>query len=295
MDDRSLWKLMHSFWIKFEAHYDPAIQNIVSDSEMNMREWMMLLAALTFEPEETTPSHLMVRGPYTSSEQYLQLLENIASAGYLQNISNGRFQLNSKGREAIMNFIEVAREAMVLADPLHSADSQSVAGLFERLVKECLNTPPPPNTWSITLSNKLMPSIDPPMPFIEQSLSCLMAYRDDAHLASWRTSGLSATAMESLTLIWRDQVHKLDQLTRKLSFRGHPEKVYMDSLAELRSKGYISGVRNVLRITDDGKLFRDQVEATTDQYFFKPWSCLTKSEKGWLGEKLSLMGEALEN
>ena len=289
MDDRSLWKLMHSSWIKLETHFDPAIKHLVSESGLDMREWMMLLAVITFEPEDTTPSHLLVRGPYTSSEQYLQRLENGAVSGYLENISTGRFQLTPKGREATLNFIKVARDAMVSADPLSLKDSQSLAELLDRLVQACLETQPPPNTWSISLSNKLMPTIDPPMPFVEQAISCLTAYRDDAHLASWRSSGLSATAMESLTLIWRGQVHTLDDLTGKLSLRGHPKKVYKDSLAELRAKSFISGVRNDLRITDDGKLFRDQVEDKTDQYFFKPWSCLTESEKDWMADRFNFL------
>jgi hypothetical protein len=289
MDDRSLWKLIHAFWMKLQSHFDPVIEQLVNESKLDSREWMMLLAVLTFEPEDTTPSHLMVRGPYTSSERYLQRLENLASEGYLQNVSAGRFKFTPKGRDEADKFIKVAREAMVFADPLSPDDSLSMAELLQRLIQECLDTPPPPNPWSISLSNKLMPAIDPPMPFIEQAISCLSAYRDDAHLASWRSSGLSATAMECLTLIWREQVTTIDELTGKLSFRGHQEKVYMDSLAELRSRAYISGIRNVIRITEDGRLFRDQVEATTDQYFYSPWSCLIQDEKGWLAEKFNFL------
>jgi len=133
-----------------------------------------------------------------------------------------------------------------------------------------------------------MPAIDPPMPFIEQSISCLSAYRDDAHLASWRSSGLSAIALESLTLIWQGHVSTLDELSEKLSFRGHSEKVYIDALAELRARSYLSGSRSVLRLTEEGKLFRDRVEAHTDQYFFTPWVCLTKSDKKLMGQILNM-------
>ena len=38
---------------------------------------------------------------------------------------------------------------------------------------------------------------DPPLPYAEQALSCLAAYRDDAHLSAWRPSGLSAPALEA--------------------------------------------------------------------------------------------------
>lgn len=293
MDDRSLWQLMRESWFKLQACFDPVINLSVSESGLSLREWSMLFSTLTFEPEDTTPSHLMVRGPYTSSEQYLIWLENAADKGYLQIVSNGRFRLTTEGRKVALDFIKVIREAMVSADPLPISESQTLAELLDRLVQGCLETPPPPNNWSISLSNKLMPGIDPPMPFIEQAITCISAYRDDAHLASWRSSGLSATALESLTLIWRRQVNNLDDLIDKLSFRGHPMKVYTDALTELRARSYISGVRSVLRITEDGKLFRDQVEAKTDQYFFAPWSCLTQSEKSSLAEILNIMEKEL--
>ena len=293
MDDQSLWKLMREAWMKLQTRFDPTINISVSESGLSIREWMILFSTLTFEPEDTTTSHLMVRGPYTSSEQYLMWLENDADKGYLQIVSTGRFRLTPEGRKVTRDFIKVARDAMALADPLPLSDSQILVDLLDRLVQSCLETSPPPNTWSISLSNKLMPTIDPPMPFIEQAISCLSAYRDDAHLASWRSSSLSATALESLTLIWRRHVNTLDELRKKLSFRGHPKRVYIDAIAELRARSYISGVRSGLRITDGGKLFREQVEAKTEKYFFSPWSCLTQSEKESMAEILKTMEKEL--
>lgn len=286
MDDLLLWKQMRESWMKIEASFDPAIKPIVAESELNIREWMLLIAALTFEPEETTPSHLLVRGPYTSSDQYLSRLENAADRGYLENRSNNSFRLSDKGREAVLNFIKVAREAMVAAALLPVEDARTLIELLECLVKNSLDTPPPPNTWSIKLSYKLMPAYEPAMPYIEQAISCLSAYRDDAHLASWQSSGLSAIALESLTLIWRGQVSTLHQLTEKLAFRGHPDKVYRDAMAELRAHDYISGFQNVMRVTEEGKLFRDRVEASTDHYFFAPWSCVNADEKEQMAEIL---------
>ena len=287
MDDHLLWNLMRESWIKIEASFDPAIKPIVAESDLNIREWMLLIAALTFEPEDTTPSHLLVRGPYTSSDQYISRLENAAEKGYLENKSNGSFRLSGKGKAAVLDFIKTVRDAMEAGSVLTDADARKLVDMLERLVKKCLEIPPPPNTWSINLSYKLMPANEPSMPFIEQAISCLSAYRDDTHLASWQTSGLSAIALESLTLIWRGQVSTADQLTEKLTFRGHPDKMYLDALAELRSLDYISGFQNVLRLTEEGKLFRDRVEANTEHYFYAPWSCLNADEKEQMAEILS--------
>ena len=134
-----------------------------------------------------------------------------------------------------------------------------------------------------------MPALNPPIPFIEQAMSCLSAYRDDSHLASWRISGLSAIALESMTSFWRGKVNNLEELTEKLSFRGHPDSVYMDALSELRKRSYLSGYRNAQYLTEEGISFREQVEDKTDQYFFNPWSCLSKAEKISMAELLQQM------
>jgi hypothetical protein len=220
-------------------------------------------------------------------------LENAADQEYLIRTSGGRFQLSPTGRAATQEFIRLAREAMVLADPFDVGDSQDLAEMLDKLVNKCLETPPPPNTWSISLSKKLMPPSDPQMPFIEQAISCLAAYRDDAHLASWQSSGLSAISMETMTVIWRGQASTLEELTDKLSNRGHPKKVYVDALTQLRTSEYISGSRSVLRLTENGKLFRDRVEAKTDQYFYTPWSCLTDDQKNKLAVILKDLIERL--
>ena len=293
MEDQALWQLMRAAWIEIEAHYEPAIKPLVAESGLNIRAWMVLLAALTFEPEDTTPSHLMVRGPYTSCERYLMWLESAADKGYLTKTSSGSFRLSSRGHEATQEFIRLAREAMVSADPLDLRESKDLAEVLDKLVKECLETSPPPNTWSISLSNKLMPPIDEYMPFIEQAFSCLSAYRDDAHLAAWRSTDLSAISMETLTVIWRSQASSLDEVTDKLSNRGHPKKVYVDALSQSITKKYISGSNRMLRLTEKGKLFRDRVEAKTDQYFFTPWACLTKDEKNKMAVILTDLREGL--
>jgi hypothetical protein len=124
------------------------------------------------------------------------------------------------------------------------------------------------------------------MPYIEQAISCLSAYRDDAHLASWCSSGLSASAMESLSLIWRGQVKTFQELARKLEFRGYPDSIYLVALAELREREYLEGSRNHLRLTEIGNQFRSEVEESTDQFFFHPWSCLSENEKDQIAEIL---------
>lgn len=286
MDDRTLWKLMREAGGRIQERYDPSMESLVAKSDISLREWMLLLAALTFEPDDTTPSHLMVRGPYTSSDRYLEGLENAHQVGYLDKVASGRYRLSESGKSAVEEFIKVVREVMADTALLPEGELSDLAQLLGRLVETCLATPSPPDTWSITLSYKLMPTIEPSMPYIEQAISCLSAYRDDAHLASWCASGISASGMECLTLIWRDQAQTYMQLVNKLRFRGHPDEVYLDAIAELKARNYLTGSRNNLSITEKGTQFREQVEINTDRYFYHPWKSLTADEKQRIATQL---------
>jgi hypothetical protein len=247
----------------------------------------------TFEPDETTPGHLMVRGPYTSADTYLDRLHALAEKKILDEIELGRYRMTDQSRKIVFDIAEDVRTVMAQADPLPPMDSGRLASLLDRIVQACLSTPPPPDTWSITLSYKLVPSLNPPMPFIEQALSCLSAYRDDAHLAAWQRSGLSAMALESLTMLWRGEVTTLDDLCKKLAHRGHPCQVYVTVLSELRERGLITGPDQSPWLTGTGRVYRNEIETDTERFFYTPWSSLEKSERNELYGLLTRMRDGL--
>jgi hypothetical protein len=138
-----------------------------------------------------------------------------------------------------------------------------------------------------------MPGLNPPMPFIEQAFSCLAAYRDDAHLAAWQRSGLSAMALETLTYLWRGDATSFDELCKKLSGRGHPCQVYTNVLSELREQGFITGPDKLPWVTGTGRVFRNEIEADTDRFFYAPWFCLEDAETNELFGLLTRMRDGL--
>ena len=293
MDNLALWQLMRAAWRAMNPHFEPAIQEVIADAQLEPRAWGLLLAAQNFEPEEVTPAHLLVRSPYTSAEYYLYQLKSITSAGLMAEVNPGKFRLTATGRQAVQHFIDRARFAMAQADPLPLSDSNRLADLLEKLVESSLNHPAPPNPWSIQLCYQIMPEKKPPLPFIEQAFTCLDAYRDDAHLAAWRDSNLSATAFETLTMLWSGEADSLNEIVRKLARRGHDPKVYSVALSELRSNGYVAGARTTLRLTQAGQTYRDQVEAATNELFFRAWEVLAENQKTELEELLTRLRSGL--
>ena len=203
MTNQALWATMRAAWSAIEPHYEPVIEHFIDQTRLDNRAWGLLLAAIAFEPESVSPAQLLVRSPYTSPEKYLSRLHSLAEGGYLVESGQGEFMLSERGKKAALQFIHDVRVAMAEADPLPKAKTMKVCETLDALVAACLNTPQPPDTWSIRHSFRLMPEKDPPLPYLEQAFSCLSAYRDDAHLAAWQESGLSATELEVLTVLKR--------------------------------------------------------------------------------------------
>ena len=279
MDNSRLWNVIQEAWSALALKFEPLVEQECVARGFDQRTWGLMLAVLTFEPEDTTPGHFLVRSPYSAAEAYMTRLKSAAGLGMLAEIDPGRFQVTEAGRKSTLDIAAAVREAMEQMDPLLPADAGRLAVLIERLVQNCLETPSPPEPWSIRLSKKLMPNLNPPMPFIEQGFSCLSAYRDDAHLAAWQRSNLSAMALETLTLFWRGEVTSLDELCEKLAFRGHSTQTYRHVLLDLRDLGLITGPDQAPWVTGKGRVVRNEIEADTDRFFFAPWTCLTGDEK----------------
>jgi hypothetical protein len=100
-------------------------------------------------------------------------------------------------------------------------------------------------------------------------------------------------ALESLTLFWRGEATTLDDLCHKLLHRGHPCHVYTTVLGELREQGLITGPDQSPWLTGTGRVFRNEIEADTDRFFFAPWSCLEEPEKNELYGLLIRMRDGL--
>jgi hypothetical protein len=292
--NEALWGLAHEAWAALGPHFMPILERRSEESGLDTRTWGLLLAALTFEPETITPERLRVRMPYMAADTYLAQLACAAETGHLEEVTPGEYRLTEIGRTDAQRSVKEVRMAMAGADPLPPADSERLAHLFDRLVQAALDTAPPPDTWSICLSYKLMPSPSPPLPYVEQALSCLAVYRDDAHLAAWQPSGLSGTALETLTLLWRGEADSLEAVCEKLAHRGHPPQVYAEALARLRERRLIKGPDSAPRLTETGQRFRDQVEADTDRYFFAPWNRLDDAEKAELTSLLTRLRDGLK-
>ena len=295
MDDLLIWELLIDAWEALGRHFEPVLERAGRELALEPRNWSLLMAVKSLEPEDTTPAHLIVRSPYTSIDCYKQRLETAVQDGFLDVVSAGSYRLSPRGRACVESLIAQARAVMADVDPLPQPNSILLAELLDRIIQASLTLPPPPEKWLIQWSYKLMPPPQPALPYIEQQFTALAAFRDDAHLAAWQVSGLSATALETLTLFWNGEATSLDSLCKRLERRGQTCHVYKDSLEELRRLGYLQGPDHAPWITGAGRVFRNRVEDDTNRYFFAPWTCLNPNDKRTLADLLTDLKVGLES
>ena len=92
-------------------------------------------------------------------------------------------------------------------------------------------------------------------------------YRDDVHAYVWRKADFTGIQIESLTNIWRDEVHNAKELADQLSFRGYTEADYQGALDELVAKDCLTVNDNRYSLTENGLTRREQVENETNQIY----------------------------
>jgi len=272
----------------------PLFEKYAERLKVNRQLIGLLFTAVTFDPQPISPTLLQKRIPYTNASFYLEGLEYARDNHLMEQTDSGEFKLTADTRQLTLELLADIRKLFADADPLAENDSRRLGHLLGKLAQALAENPPSPEYLSTQRSYAIMPGLEPPLPYIEQAISCLNAYRDDSHLATWQPSGISATALEALTFIWRGDVDSLDSLCEKLPFRNHPKETYAAALEELRRLGYLEGSDEAPVVTPKGKAFREQVERDTDEIFFKHWTVLTQEEIDEIGELLTRLDEGLK-
>ncbi len=279
MDTVTLWPIAVEALGTLGRRYGPEMERVAA--ELKLPEWYgWLLPALVFEPEPISATRLRVRSPYTSARLYDERLTNATKQGFLAlvNEAEGAYRLTALGRQAAERVIEAAYARMAILQPMPSDELKRLADLLRRLVMSCLEAPEPPGKWCIAHSRKVDPGDNAPVLVrVDQYLSDLAAYRDDAHLAAWQPYRIDGHAWEAFTYLWRGEATTLDEIFRKLERRGYSRDEYGQALEDLIRRGWVEG-RKVYQITALGKEIRQTAEETTDRYFYAPWSCLTQAE-----------------
>lgn len=243
------------------------------------------------EPEAFSVEEFHGRVPYAARERQEKTMQAAAAAGFAVEEAPGAYRLTETGRAAIERVFAVAHDDLTQHAPLPGADLERLATLLQRLVDASLAGPEPAHKRALRHSRWTDPDAGAaPLVRIDQYLTDLVAYRDDAHLAAWQAHGVTGEAWEALTMLWRDQAHSAAELAEKLPFRSHTAEAYAQALADLAARDWVevdSAMLGAFRITELGRTRREEGEVATNRLYFAPWQVLADGERE---ELIALLG-----
>jgi hypothetical protein len=289
-----LWPLLAATNNALVPSYAAAMERAGADAQVPGTAWMLLLPAYTFEPEALTTARLRVRVPYNAPVVYDRLLAEAEAAGLLAADAEGGYRLSERGRAALRAILDAGYQAMAGVSVLPAETLERLAALLRRLVGAALAAPEPPGKWSLRLSRRTDPGAEAAVVArIDQYLTDLGAYRDDAHLSAWQPLGVSPEAWESLTLLWRGEAATLDELHAKLARRRRSREEYAAALAELQARGLAVEEGGRFAPSAQGRDLREEAERLTDRYFYGPFAVLSEAEQLELRELLERLSAAL--
>lgn len=293
MDKREVWELARQIMRHFMARYGDAMDSAAISMGLEPSDgFVVIIPAYLFEPDPISATRLRKKVPYNSPAYYEEPLLAVKNAGYLEEVSEGGYMLNQKGHEAFQRIMDAAYEQMEQLSLLSPMKLDELKLLLAKLVQASILSPEKICQWSILHSRRLDPGRGvSPIITIDQYLSDLSSYRDDAHLASWSSHSVAAHAWDILGILWQGKASLAADVIELIKKRRWSEGETNTAIDELVKKGWITTDRKKLHLSNEGRQVRENAEELTDQFFFSPWRVLTDVEYKQMCELLTQLDE----
>jgi hypothetical protein len=293
VDHESWYELVSNAMEAFHPFYWDEMREAIEESGVPER-WFALSLARGAEPAPLSVDRLFDMSPYGTREAMASSVEDLARAEWLEGVGEDVYRLTGAGREAVEGIFDAAQRAMSEVQPLGDREMSWLVDLLQRLVAATLTTPEPEKKWAVAYSRWTDPGPGAAFsPRIDQYLTDLLRFRDDAHLAAWKPYGVSGAAWEALTLLWRDEAQTAEELAEKLPYRHLGAEGHATALAELVDRGWAVEQSGTWLLAEEGVRIREEGEAETNRLYFGPWACLNPDELTQLRDLLERMKDRL--
>lgn len=279
-----------------QLHYGPAMEQAAETLGVSLRNLRVMWLTMIYDPDPISTSVIQHQTPYSNAEIFQQRLEEAAQRGWLSPLPGDVYQITSHGRSAVESVLDAAYTCLMGLTPLSNNDLMQVRKYLWRLVEHCLQVDTPDIKHNLLLSRRGDPGAQvAEIVRIEQHLTDLNAFRDDAHLAAWDVYHVNAPTWEAFSLLWRSEATNLDGLCENLARRGHQRSTYAAALQGLVRRGWVMEVGGDYQVTRNGETIRLAAEVATDRNFYGPWDALTADEQDYLWTSLDKMGNVLRS
>lgn len=274
------WTLSLNVVRAIAPSYETAMRAVIKHTGIN-NNWFTLHLVRGAEPTPFTLTHYHRIYPYTSKDFLQTKLDQLTAEDFLIKDPLCNYHLSKSGRKAIERTYQMAHREMGKICALPFQKMQYIADMLQRVMLTSLHSPHPFEKRALKISRWTdVGEYAPTTTRIDQYITDLKHFREDAHTASWQHLLISGEAWEAFTLIWNNQAHTAQQLSEKLAHRGHSQATYTRALHTLTQRGWITECEQFGHycLTDLGRIIREESECLTDQTFFAMWACLSPDE-----------------
>ena len=256
------------------------------------RFYQPVFIAYQLAPDGLTDSLYRKRAPYNNLDAIRENLADAAKAGYLEEEGVGEYRISTKGKDAIEVVHEKFYDHINEVNQFPVEKLKTLADLLETLVGGAARTELSSGILSLDLARGGHPEVEPgTLAEVDQLLDYMNAFRDDAHIAAWISTGVSGQVWEILTFLWNGDANSAEELAEKLTYRSYLAEEYQKALDQLEELGWIKAREGDYQLTETGKELREKAEEDTNTIYFAPWDVLTAEEIDKLGELLSELKE----
>jgi DNA-binding MarR family transcriptional regulator len=234
--------------------------------------------------------------PYGAPSLLRQRLGALEDKGLIQAPGADQFAVTEQGLAFLRKWIDQQRAHLATLTPLPVGDLRRMSHLLSAVVSAALAAPPPVVKDCLVGSRRIAPAVgEALMVQIDQYLTDLQWFRDDAHVSAWRQHKLEGPEVEVLTLLWRGEAHDLDGLSAALSERrGYSRDRYAAFVDALAGRGWVDASSPKLSLTAEGGALRQEIEEATERYYMFPWTALNPTDLQALRRLLERFAHALQ-
>ncbi|MGD2026176.1 MAG: hypothetical protein PVI99_00050 [Anaerolineales bacterium] len=234
--------------------------------------------AVGASPDEVNFKELLDRNPYSNPQKIKSDLKAADERGWITLTDTG-FSATQKAGKFTDELVGILVEYAAMREADLEVDIPRIVSLLGRLVESAQTTDVFSNKPSFTFArNYEYEDKTPSLLWVRRHLITMGNYRDDCHIASWKSLDLPGYHWEAFTFIWQDQAHTATELAEKLTFRGYDENDYATALAKLAELGWVEEADGAFTLTEKGVAVREDAETRTNQYYKAAFEVLSEAE-----------------
>ena len=230
------------------------------------RFYQPLFLAYNLAPEPISVDLFQLRNPYANPGSVQEILEDAATAGYLELVGEGEYQPSQEGSSAIETVHKAFYSHLNQVNQFPAEQLKELCSLMAKLVDSISQTDLGARKICFDASCGGHIQVDHgTLARVDQHLDDLNAFRDDAHIAAWKFAEVDGHTWEVLTFIWNGEATTAKGLVERLPYRQYTADNYQITLEDLVKRGWIEPGDDGYVVTAKGKKIRDDAEDGTNQ------------------------------